>query len=434
MSTEGGKKVEVVKSTEEAIKKMRKHLETRLKVLDANQLDRGVNSDELHQLWEEEEALKWLQEEDKKNKYREQEHEYAYLFISSASRDPYAFPDAGHFKVALSGEIDNVIKSELVQASFPLVDPTVNTANYRLRFSLNTNPMGVITVNEIRVPVGSYKGEELAVEITRQMNQLIFEAQILAGTYTVDNSTGFVLSGGSKPAGVYQMYCNWVRPSQRFIFQWVDENMEPDATQVFALHVQPRPPRGAQVPARFMNDDLWEVLGFNRIDFEAGARYDAPSDTYYIMNTDNVPAFNGIFGENALSPDLRYRLSVRSNQAADLRGNVAVVLDIEPLNDNDMVRVQDEAGTGALTLSDYFGFFLLRDPANVTDRMADVTTNTFPVRKYYREGRSRINSLTVTMRRPDGTVFTFGGVNYFLTIRLTITRTQPPKPMFARGG
>ena len=86
-----------------------------------------------------------------------------------------------------------------------------------------------------------------------------------------------------------------------------------------------------------------------------------------------------------------------------------------------------------LTLGDYFGFVLLRDPAGVTDRMSEINNNSYPIRKYYRNGLSRVNNLTLRMRRLDGTIFDFNGNDYYLTIRLTVTRTQLPKPVFVRG-
>lgn len=420
------------KHDKESIDKVRKHLQTRLQVLENNQQSR-CNTMDAYSQWKDYEALTWLADN---NPDREQQHEYVYLFISSAMRDPIAFPNSGNFKIALSSEINNIIKAELVQASFPLVDPTVNTANYIIRWSFP--PHIGAAVREIKIPVGSYLGQQLAPEITRQMNQDLFAADILANTYIIDDDTGLVLDPGTgnPPVGVEQFRVTFSRPRQRIIFQMIDEDELPVNSQVFAIHVQPRPPVTKQVPYRFMNDDLYEVLGINRIFFQDAAeplgQYDSASDTYYLRNIDTDPWFNGLFGTGT-SVDARYRYSIHSNQATDLRGNIAVVLDIDPLNDNDVARVQDMAGTGALTISDFFGFVLLRDPAAVTDRMAEINNNSFPIRKYYREGRSRVNFLTVIMRRPDGTIFNFGGVDFYLTVRLTVSRTQPPKPMFTRG-
>lgn len=416
----------------ESISKVRKELSMRMAVLESNKRDRCLNGDDFYQAYQEYEALNWLASD--QDGYMDQQQEYAYLFISSASRDPFRFPYPGHFKLALSTELDNVVRAELIQASFPLTDPTVNTSNYLLRFSLDPPLVGPIPINTVRVPVGSYQGAELAVEITRQLNQFIFSAELLAGQYFIDIATGFVLDAATNawPVNDVQFYCNYLKSSARFIFQIVDKNKLPSPTARFALHVQRRPPVNEQVPLRDMNDDLYGVLGFNRIDVENVGTFDANSNTYYLVNDQAPSVFTGIFGENSANVDARYRRSIHSNQACDLRGTLAVVLDIDPLNDNDVVRMRDESGSGALTISDYFGFVLLRDPAVSQDRILELTNNTFPIRKYYREGRSRINSLTVTMRRPDGTVIDFGGADYCITLRLTCSRTQPPKPMFTR--
>lgn len=420
------------KVDKKALGKMREHLKTRLNILESNKRDRCNNGDDFFAAWKDYEALSWLADD---NPDRSQEHEYVYLFISSAMRDPFAYPNSGNFKIALSGEVDNIIKAELVQASIPLVDPTINTANYIIRYSFA--PHTGVAVKEIKIPVGSYLGAELAPEITRQLNQELFSVQVLANTYIIDDDTGLVLDPATSnpPIGVTQFRCLWNKARQQFIFQMVGDDELPLNTTVFAIHIQPRPAITEQVPFRFMNDDLYEVLGFNRISFEEAAdalsQYDTTSDTYYIKNTDSTEKFNGLF-DVATSVDARYRYSINSSEAADLRGNIAIVLDIDPLNDNDIARVQDSAGTGALTLSDFFGFILLRDPATVNDRMAEISNNSFPIRKYYREGRGRMNFLTVVMRRPDGTIFNFGGLDFYLTIRLTVSRTQPKKPMFAR--
>ena len=434
----GGFKVPVIRSQDgkidkDVIEKTRKYLNQRLQVLDANKSDRCLNGDDAFSAWKDYEALSWLADE---NPDRNQEHEYVYLFISSAMRDPFAFPNAGNFRIGLSAEVDNIIKAELVQASIPLVDPTVNTANYILRYSFPPH-VGAAVV-EIKIPVGSYLGKHLGPEITRQMNQSLFAVDIAANTYIIDDDTGLVLDPATEepPVGVTQFRCTFNENMQRFTFQMIDDDELPVNTTVFAIHIQPRPPITIQVPYRYMNDDIYELLGFNRILYQEQAeplgQFDPDTQTYYLLNTDNDPLFNGLF-EIATSVDTRFRYSLHSNQAADLRGNIAVVLDIDPLNDNDIARVRDSAGTGALTLSDFFGFILLRDPAGVTDRMVEVNNNSYPIKKYYREGRSRMNQLTVIMRRPDGTIFNFAGVNFYMTIRLVVTRTQPPKPMFVRG-
>lgn len=422
-----------VNADPKTIEKMREHFNMRKQVLEANKRDRCLNGDDVYSAYQDYEAMSWLADD---NPDRKQEHEFVYLFISSAMCDPFAYPNAGSFKISLASEIDNVIKAELVQASIPLVDPTINSDNNILRYSFT--PFTGAAVREVKIPVGSYLGTRLAPEITRQMNQDLFAADILANTYLIDDETGQVNDAGTgvPPVGVDQFRCSWDQSRQRITIQLVDDDLLPENGTEFAIHVQPRPAVAEQVPFRFMYDDIYDVIGMNRILFEDDAaalsQYDAASNTFYLTNLGNSARFNGLFGV-AASVDARWRYSVHSNQAADLRGNIAVVLDIDPLNDNDIARVSDSAGTGALTLSDFFGFILLRDPASVTDRMAEINNNSFPIRKYYREGRSRVSHLSVNMLRPDGTVFNFGGVDFYLTLRLTVTRTQPAKPMFARG-
>lgn len=403
-------------------------LEQRVEALKANERARVVSGEEQFTAWQEESVLQWLEGPHEKGEH------FVYLFVSSALRDPVRFPNPGEFKLALSAEIDNVIKAELVQASIPLVDPTVNNDNNALRFSITNHAV----VYEATIPEGCYLGVLLAPELTRQMNQVLFSAQILAAAYYIDPATGaaFDTATSTWPVGVDQPLVSFSVPRQQMLFQMVDDAGLPTAAVDLGLHLRP-PPSDNQAPRRVQTDDVWDLLGFDRITFSDAAaalgQFNAGTDTYYLLSTNTVPGFTGdpVSGV-PLSVDARYRYALHSSHAVDLRGANAVVLDIDPLNDNDIAVLSDPANTGALTLGDYFGFLLLRDPANVSDRICELTNNSFPIRKYYREGRGRFNSLTVKMRRPDGTIFDFGGNDFFLTIRLTVTHPQQKPPVFAR--
>jgi hypothetical protein len=402
-------------------------------VLDRNRPDTLLGGEEVFNAWKEYEALTWMDDDatgENDNLNRKQEQDYVYVFVSSAMRDSIAYPSPGYFSLALTSEIDNIIKAELVQASFPLTDPTVNSDNYVVRYSFA--PHTGAAVQEIRIPQGSYKGAALAAEITRQMNQNLYAAAFLADTYIADPATGLVWDPATNaiPVGLEQFKVSFNESRQEFIFQYIDDDELPLSTPVFALHVQV-PRIDDQQVDRYLTDDLYSLLGFNRLQWFQNSTYDASTNTYYILNTASTP-FNGLFGVST-SVDQRYRYSLSSDEAADLRGNIAVVLDIAPLNNDDTAQIQDASETGVLSLGEYFGFVLLRDPAGVGDRMCEMTNNSYPIRKYYRNGVSRVNNLILRMRRIDGTIYNFGGNDYYLTIRLTVSRTQLPKPVFARG-
>jgi hypothetical protein len=205
----------------------------------------------------------------------------------------------------------------------------------------------------------------------------------------------------------------------------------------FAIHFRCSLDAG-QAPARLLYDDMPGLLGFNRIAFGAAAaarlQEDVANETFYLLNTDNAPDFNGLMGETAPA-DTRWRHSLHSDQAADLRGSVALVLDVDPLNStqNASGSVSQRGAARMLPLGEYFGVLLVRDPACVGDRMYELTNNSFPIRQVFREGRARVEHLAVRLRRPDGTVVDLGGVDFHLTFRLTTWRVQAPKPVFARG-
>ena len=409
-----------------AIEAMKKSLQSRLKVLDANRKDRNPeDAEQSFTRWQEQQTRDWLSDDDK---FRHQEEEYVYLFISSAMRDRERWPNSAQFKITLQEEIDNVIKAELIQASIPLIDPQTNVDNNFIRYSFA--PHTGATIKGVRIPIGAYQGTELALEVQTQMNLDLHSGLITGGFNFMNHEIGYVVTtagGTTLEATIDQFRVQYLRARHIFIIQLVDDTEEPINTPAFAIHWKLTDPGGITSDAyRFKTDDMADLLGFERIQYSQNGTFDAGSDTYYIINTTNDPDFGP-----AADVDARYSNSIHSNQAADLRGNLAVVLDIDPLNDND-IAIFDDDGAGAICLADYFGFIVLRDASFVNDRMAEINNNSFPIRKYYREGRSRIKDLCITHRRPDGTIVNYGNIDHFMTIRLTVKRTNGPKPMFAR--
>ena len=356
---------------------------------------------------------------DKKGK--NDDNETVYLYISSAVRNRTLYPSPGDYRVSLDAEINNVIEASLVQASFPLTDPTVNSSNQKIRYSFAPFNAPV----EIIVPTGSYKGSGLAVEITRQMNQSLFAAQIPA-PYVIEDDTGFVVEAatGNMPAGVDQFRVSFIPSSRKFVFQMVDDSQLPVNT-AFALHVQPIP-ESNQMPWRSFNDDLYSLLGFDRDLVKKEGTFDPGSNTYYLVSTDNSPFFGP-----ANSVDQRFSFSLHGNRYADLRGNWVIVLDIDPLNDNDIAYLE-EGPDKRFQVGNCMGFVLAKDPAHSGEGMLEINSTGYPVKKEYRNGRSRINQLKVTLRRPDGTIYDFGGLDHFMALKLVVKRTQLDKPVFGR--
>ena len=361
-------------------------------------------------------ALDWKKDE----KGKEDEIQTVYLYISSAVRDRSIHPSPGQYKVTLDAEIDNIIEASLIQASFPLTDPTVNKSNYKIRYSFapHVNP----TV--IEIPVGSYKGDTLAVEITRQLNQSKFAAQIPT-PYVIDDKTGAVVNAsGNLAPGQEQFRVIYIASSRKFVFQLVDQKNLPVNT-VFALHIQPLPSSNQQ-PWRNYNDDLFSLLGYDRTLVEKEGTFDATSNTFYLLNTTD----SSFFGPGA-SVDKRFENCIYGDHYSDLRGNWLIVLDIDQLNDND-IAFSEPGPDNRFEVGDCFGVVLVKDPAYSNEGMTEVCSGGYPVKKYYRNGKSRINQLYITLRRPDGTIYDFGGLDHFMALQFKVKRTQPNKPVFCR--
>ncbi len=404
----------------DSIEAMRAHLKDKLKRLDENREYRGIEDEDVRfQNFEDQLHLEWL--DDDANRYSEEE--VVYLYLSSVARDTTRWPNPGQYMIQLDSEIDNIIKADLIQFSFPLTDPTVNTTNQIIRYSFAPHT----TVNSVTIPIGSYKGDELALEVMKQMNMSYHNADILAGTYFIDETTGYVVDGsGNLPADPYpQFRVTYQRPAHKFYFTLVNASKYPLASPVWALHIQPTPSTG-QISFRNLTDDLWGVLGFSRTKAAEVGTYDAGSDTYYLVSTTAYDDFGP-----ANDVDKRIAYSLHSSRVAEMRGGQIIVLDIEPLNDNDIGHVTDAPSQG-FDVGRCFGMVLARDAAQVADRMLDVSNGNYPVQKYYRDGRSRIKQIMVTLRRLDGSVFDFGGADHFMALRFTTKRTQPKKSVFAR--
>lgn len=403
----------------DSIEKMRKLVKARMTELDDLENYKNHPADEEARLQHTMDQLHLDWRSDKKGK--NDDEEVVYLYISSAVRDRRLWPSPGQYRVYLDSEINNVVECSLVQASFPLTDPTVNSSNHKIRFSFApfNNP------TTIEVPIGSYKAEDLAVEITRQLNQTLFAAQIPA-LYKIEDKTGFAVetATGNMPAGVEQFRVKVVKPLRRFVFQLVDDQEMPVNTP-FALHVQPLP-ESNQMPWRHFNDDLYSLLGYDRNLVQQQGTFDPGSNTYYLLNTTNSQYFGP-----AADVDQRFAFSVYGNQFADLRGNWVIVLDIDPLNDNDIAYIE-EGPDKRFQVGNCLGFVLAKDPAHNNDGMLEINTTGYPIKKSYRDGRSRINQLNVTLRRPDGTIYNFGGLDHFMALKLVVKRTQLDKPVFGR--
>lgn len=402
----------------DSISHMRQALQNRMSTLGDRQdyMNQPISEEVRYERFMDQRSLDWRKDEKGKN----DDEEFVYLYISSAVRDKQQFPSPGKYRVKLDSEVDNVVEATLLQASFPLTDPTVNLSNNKVRYSFApfNNP------RTIEIPVGSYKGETLAVELTRQLNQDFFAAQIPA-PYIIEDATGKIVeaASGNMPAGVDQFRVAWIAASRKFVFQMVDDTELPQATQ-FALHIQPLP-TSLQQPWRTFNDDLFSLLGYDRTLVEQQGTLDVGSQTYYLVNTTNSQYFGP-----AADVDKRFENCIYGDHYSDLRGSWVIVLDIDPLNTNDVAFVE-EGPDQRFQVGNCFGFVLSKDPAYSQEGMLELNT-TGTVKKIYRNGVSRFNQLNVTLRRPDGTVYDFGGLDHFMAIRLTVKRTQPNKPVFGR--
>ena len=405
------------------IEALRQNLKSRLHVLKLNEQDRGGDNDVEYEQFYDNKMKNWLKEsKDGKTSNVHREEEFVYLFISSTMRDKERWPNSAQFQITLNEEIDNVIKAEIIQASLPLIDSAVHDNNHLIRYSFA--PHNTAAIREVLIPNGNYQPTELALEIQTQLNLDRHNLLITSGAKTMDFEIGYVVDGtGAIEPTIEQFKVRYLKNSHGFSIQNVDNNEVPLGTTDFALHVKPFSGTGI---LREQTDDIYKVIGIHRSDWIEQGTLDVGSNTYYIVNTSG----NTTFGDATGGLDARFEFSLHSNIASETRGSLAVVLDIEPLNDNDIIQWNEVEHD--VNLGDFFGFVILPDPSFINSRTLAITSNSYPVRKHYKERRSRVKNIKVTHRRTDGTIMNYRTVEHVMVIRLTCSRASLEKPMFVR--
>lgn len=395
-----------------AIQRMREHLKAKIDVLDATQQERTPDQDVLFEQFDESRFVDWLVQ-DKKPINEEEEQQY--LYISSASRDKTRWPNPAEFSVMLDGDMDNIVRADLVQYSFPLTQPVVNESNNIIRYSLAPHT----TINDVTIPNGTYTGDQLALEIKRQLNMDYYSADILGGTYDILQSTGTVVNAGTTTyASVTQFEVQYRESTRKIYIQMLSATGVVTNSPVFAIHIKPK--EGAL--NNIAPDDIYDIIGFDRDTVAQSGTYDAGSNTYLLYSTTAYDDFGP-----ALDVDSRISYSVHGNKVVELNGECALVIDIPQLNDNDT----KQTASSALKTGSCFGVIFVHDREKLGVVQSDAD-DSYPIRKIYREGRGRVNQLTIRIQKPDGTLYNFGYSNYCMTIRLFMNRAQGEKSVFAR--
>lgn len=385
----------------DAASKLRSTLVARMNAIDERARSRG---DEEGRFEQERDvaAMQWRADEPGKK----DEEEAVYVYVSSAARDQTAWPSPSQYQVGLVAELDNVVEASVVQASFPLTFPTVETGWNTLAFSFS--PFSVLST--VVVPPGTYTGEVLALELMVQMNQALFAGQIPA-PYRMDFATGFVRNNaGNLPPGANQFRVAYDDNRSQFRFQLVDNAELVVSSPAFALH------------SRKTGDDIFAQLGFPAAQV---ATQGVPAGAYYYL----VNTGGSVFATGA-SVDQRYAYSLSSTAAADLSGPCAFVLDIPQLNDNDLALLA--SASADFNVGACLGLVYTKQPAYMSDKTLEFNSTSYPIKKTYRSGRGRIQALNVNVRRVSGALVDFRGADHCFTLRIVVKRTQPLKPIFTR--
>jgi len=344
------------------------------------------------------------------DKNREEESENTYVYVSSALRDKNIFPESSFFQVKFDSEITNIIECRIVQGNFPLIDPIISSNNNKFVFSIS--PFAVN--QEIFISEGNYLPIELALEIQIEMNTKLFQTQILANLYYIDYESGFCFDSGTKArvVGLTQFQVKFYKNNFKFVFQMVDADNFVDVAAIFGLVFKAN------------DNQISNNIGFDFETIEKVGIYDPLNQTYRIKNDTVYSEFGGGF-----KIDQRKSMALFSNEAAELRGNKFVVVDIEELNNYDQEFVK--SNEKEFNIKHCFGVIPTKNPL-LGDTMEFSNSNLPSIHKYYFSGISRLNQLTIRIRRADGSIVNFRNFNYFFTLQFKIKKSQAFKPVFAR--
>ncbi len=338
-------------------------------------------------------------------------------YINSARRDAAAFPSPGQFLVKLQNNIANITSVAVVQAKIPLTERAVRPGNQLLSFAVDVGypPATVLTVT---IPAGSYNGEELALEITTQMNLALFQDEVVAGTAFMQyQTTGKVFADDQFATLLpYNVDVTYFPPRDLFAFQVWDEDGRPTGDRALTLYVQ-----AVESGDYYQQvDDIADVLGFSRVHAASVGQLDADSGEYALNSFFETTEFGG--GENLL--DLRYHYALCSSVACETKSPDYAILSIDALNGpSEQVRVMD-GPVRKLFAGDFLGIVYLRDASSGHELSVELNSSTFPIRKSYPNGISRLGSMLVSLYRPDGLLFDLNGVDWSFTLVFT---TRVPK-------
>jgi hypothetical protein len=71
----------------------------------------------------------------------------------------------------------------------------------------------------------------------------------------------------------------------------------------------------------------------------------------------------------------------------------------------------------------------LNDPSS---RSLEFASTGYPIGKTYSNGIGRLDAFTITLRRQDGQICDFRGLDHFMVMKFTCRVSVPSEPVFAR--
>ena len=357
----------------------------------------------------------------KPNNPTKEDEEERYLYISSAMRDTsIKSATEANYTVELSSEIENIVGVQLVGGSFSLTVNLIDATNQNLLFSISpfaTNLNAVITP-------GRYSGPTLAVEITRRMNEQVFSANITGAVNYIEQTTGLAKTlpiPGTYVNGQFQVVFR--ASDQKFIFQWVDNNLMPLNGTPFRIYVQDGIPN---VPPYQAVNDIFDVLGFDRDNTQISGILAGIGQVnyHYLQNTilasgldSNGDSFSFSNG-NTNTIDAQQRYAVFSSNPANLIGFNVISIHCRELEENDTVLMRTDPVQG-IRIATCLGYFILPFSPSDAQGQLDWVSTGHPLKKVYRQPK-RIKRLNFQFRRTDGQLFDFGGRDHFLMFKVTL--------------
>lgn len=329
-----------------------------------------------------------------------------YIYVNSIDRES-RFASPGQFTIQLQDEITGIVSVAITQIQIPLTDPAVRPGRSDIVFQIDTG-----TIMSTAVPTGNYNGPELALELATQMNMDIHAVAIGASTAFINFATGLAYDDA---AFLVQKALNvevtHIAARDMFIFQIVDATNAPTNASTLSLYIKvvSTGDYSSQIT------DIYDIIGFSRSRAASQGTYVPLLNMYMITTAGPATGFGG-----GADLDRRYHYSLHSDMACKTKGADFAFISIDALDYDDYIQLAPSTIIRSYT-GIRFAKIYLNEASNSREPAVSINTDPLAIKMDQQRDTLSLKTFTLTLYRPDGTIFDLGGQNWSITLKITRT-------------